>query len=87
MKKPLEIPAASLFCRRFESCNGLCVTSASAASLRNGFAQKVVKTTHGSGWIGSDPFYRNIPNGTLIPPTAVGGLVQILSTEIFLTIR
>ena len=39
----------------------------------HGFAQKVVNTTHGSGWIGSGLFYRYIPNGTLIPPTAVGG--------------
>src|SRR5215217_2649321 len=60
--------------------------------------------THGSGWIGSDPFYRHLLNPTKshprqwvdwfrsflqtspepykIPPTAVGGLVQILSTDI-----
>src|SRR5215217_5687196 len=33
--------------------------------------------THGSGWIGSDPFYRHTLNRLVIPPTAVGGLVQV----------
>jgi hypothetical protein len=38
-----------------------------------------VNPTHGSGWIISVPFYTHILNRPLIPPTAVGGLFQILS--------
>src|SRR5215217_9234126 len=38
--------------------------------------------THGSGWIGSGPFYRHTLIRLVIPPTAVGGLVQIPSTDI-----
>src|SRR6185295_7917746 len=38
---------------------------------------KVLNPTHGSGWIGSGLFYRHILNCLVIPPTAVGGLVQV----------
>jgi hypothetical protein len=39
--------------------------------VSRGFAQK--NPTHGSGWIGSGRFYRQLRKPFLIPPTAVGG--------------
>ena len=48
---------------------------------QNGVAQKVLNSTHGSGWFGSGPFYRQILNGTLIPPTGSGWILQILSDK------
>src|SRR6185295_9396112 len=42
---------------------------------------KVLNSTHGSGWFGSGPFYRQILNDTLIPPTAVGGYFKSSLTK------
>ena len=38
--------------------------------------------THGSGWFDSDHFYKTSPKLDVIPPTAVGGSIQILSTDL-----
>ena len=38
-----------------------------------GLYKRVRNPTHGSGWIGSDPFYRHLLKAAVIPPTAVGG--------------
>src|SRR5215216_4050424 len=37
--------------------------------------------THGSGWIDSDTFYRQLPKSTVIPPTAVGGYFKSVLRE------
>jgi hypothetical protein len=47
--------------------------------LPQGFAQKVPNPTHGSGWIGSGPFYGNIPELYFNPTHGNGWILQILS--------
>jgi hypothetical protein len=45
----------------------------------NGFAQKLQNPTHVSGWIGSGPFYKNIPERYVNPTHGSGWMLQILS--------
>jgi len=61
-----------------------CVVMASllrldSAAAWSGFAQKVLNPTHGNGWIGSGPFYGNIPELYFNPTHGNGWILQILS--------
>ena len=47
--------------------------------IAGGFVQKVVNPTHGSGWIGSGPFYRHSPKPFDNPTHGSGWIFQILS--------
>ena len=49
--------------------------------MTNRFAQKVLNPTHGSGWIGSGPFYGNIPELYFNPTHGNGWILQILSEK------
>jgi hypothetical protein len=43
-----------------------------------GFEQKVLNPTHGSGWIGSGPFYTPVPEPPSNPTHGSGWILQLL---------
>jgi hypothetical protein len=45
---------------------------------RHCFAQKVLNPTHGSGWIGSGPFYTPVPEAAANPTHGSGWILQLL---------
>jgi hypothetical protein len=43
-----------------------------------GFAPRVLNPTHGSGWIGSGPFYTPVPEAPSNPTHGSGWILQLL---------